>query len=238
MAKLARATIGSIIRNTGGTRLTVIGEPRTSSAARLKAKVEEALGLAIARVASGPPVVPAVVPAVRAASVVPGDPVELAVPAALAVPEDLVELAVQAELVVPEDPVELAVQAALVVSERLAVQGALVVPEDPAVPVALERDLVQVEAELVRDRPRVQLAVPLKTKSAIALHPRGLHPLLAAAEDLAAAVAEITLAPAAAEAVIAWEVADIVAAEVAVVVAEAAVAVAVEDAGDKETNCE
>jgi len=234
VAKLARATIGSIIRNTGGTRLTVIGEPRTSSAARLKAKVEEALGLAIARVASGPPVVPAV----RAASVVPGDPVELAVPAALAVPEDLVELAVQAELVVPEDPVELAVQAALVVSERLAVQGALVVPEDPAVPVALERDLVQVEAELVRDRPRVQLAVPLKTKSAIALHPRGLHPLLAAAEDLAAAVAEITLAPAAAEAVIAWEVADIVAAEVAVVVAEAAVAVAVEDAEDKETNCE
>ena len=200
----------------------MIGEPRTSSAARLKAKVEEALGLAIARVASGPPVVPAV----RAASVVPGDPVELAVPAALAVPEDLVELAVQAELVVPEDPME------------LAVQGALVVPEDPAVPVALERDLVQVEAELVRDRPRVQLAVPLKTKSAIALHPRGLHPLLAAAEDLAAAVAEITLAPAAAEAVIAWEVADIVAAEVAVVVAEAAVAVAVEDAGDKETNCE
>src|SRR5204863_8109572 len=134
-----------------GTRLTVIGELRTSSAARLKAKVEEALGLAIARVASGPPVVPAV----RAASVVPGDPVELAVPAALAVPEDLVELAVQAELVVPEDPVELAVQAvqaALVVSERLAVQGALVVPEDPAVPVALERDLVQVAAEVLRDR--------------------------------------------------------------------------------------
>ena len=143
-------------------------------------------------------------------------------------PTNLADVApvVRVALVVPEDPVE------------LAVQGALVVPEDPAVPVALERDLVQVEAELVRDRPRVQRAVPLKTKSAIALHPRGLHPLLAAAEDLAAAVAEITLAPAAAEAVIAWEVADIVAAEVAVVVAEAAVAVAVEDAGDKETNCE
>ena len=116
-------------------------------------------------------------------------------------------VAVQVALVVPEDQVELAVQAALVVLERLAVQEALVVPEDPAVPVALERELVQVEAEVVRDHPRVQLALPLKTKSAIALRPPGLHPLLAAAEDWAAAVAEITLAPAAAEAVTAWEVA-------------------------------
>jgi len=123
------------------------------------------------------------------------------------VPEKQVELAVQVALVVPENQVELAVQAALVVLERLAVQEALVVPEDPAVPVALERELVQVEAEVVRDHPRVQLALPLKTKSAIALRPPGLHPLLAAAEDWAAAVAEITLAPAAAEAVTAWEVA-------------------------------
>jgi hypothetical protein len=143
----------------------------------------------------------------QAALVLPEDLVELAGQAALAVLEDLVELAVQAALVVPEDPVELAVPAALAVSERPAVQGALVAPQDPAVPVALERELVQVQAELVRDHPRVQLALPLKTKSAIALRPPGLHPLLAAAEDWAAAVAEITLAPAAAEAVTAWEAA-------------------------------
>ena len=164
------------------------------------------------------PVVPAalVVPedpvelAVRAALVVPEDPVELAVQAALVVPEDPVELAVQAALVVPEDPVELAVQVALVVPESpavlvalavRAVRGVLVVSENPAVPVALERELVQVEAELVRDRPRVQLAVALRTKSVIAAHPHDLVPLLAAEEDLAAAVAETTREPAAAEAV-------------------------------------
>ena len=179
--------------------------------------MEEALELAIARVASGAPVVPAV----RAALVVPEDLVELAARVALVVPEDPGELVVRVASVVPEDPVELAVQAALAVPESLAVQGALVVMEDRAVPVALERELVQLEAELVRDHPRVQLAAQLKTKSAIAARPRGLHPLLAAAEGLAAAVAEITLAPAAAEAVIAWEVADIVAAEVAVAAADA-----------------
>ena len=133
--------------------------------------------------------------AVRAALVVPEDPVELAVRAALVVPEDPVELAVQVALVVPESP---AVLVALVVR---AVRGALVVSENPAVPVALELELVQVEAELVRGHPRARLAVALRTKSVIAAHRPDLVPLLAAGEDLAAAVAETTREPAAAEAV-------------------------------------
>jgi hypothetical protein len=180
---------------------------------------------------------------------------DLAVQAALVELEDLVESAVQAALVVPEDPVELAVQVALVVPESpavlvalavRAVREVLVVSENPAVPVALERELVQVEAELVRDRPRVQLAAALRTKSVIAAHPHDLVPLLAAEEDLAAAVAETTRARAAAEAVQAWAVADTVAEEEAAAVTEpAAVAevaaaavvdvVAVEDAEDKAT---
>ena len=118
---------------------------------------------------------------------------------------------------VPEDPVEPAVQ------------------ESPAVPVVPERELAQVEVELehgpvavvlVRGHPRAQLAVvALRTKSVTAAHRRDLVPLLEAAEDLVAAVAETTREPAAAEAVIAWEVADTVAVEAAAV-AVAAVAVA------------
>jgi hypothetical protein len=107
-----------------------------------------------------------------------------------------------------------AVRVALVVLVVPAVREALVVSENPAVPVAravpvgvLERELVQVEAGLVRDHPRVRPAVALRTKSVIAAHPHDLVPLLAAEEDLAA-VAEIMHAQAAAEAVIAWAVAD------------------------------
>ena len=181
----------------------VIEEPRTSLAVKVLAVRVELVIVPEAEWVRDPAAVRVALvvpedPGVRVALVVPEDPGVLAVRVALAAPEDPVAL------VVPENQVELAVQAAL---ERLAVQEALVVPEDPAVPVALERELVQVEAEVVRDHPRVQLALPLKTKSAIALRPPGLHPLLAAAEDWAAAVAEITLAPAAAEAVTAWEVA-------------------------------
>ena len=87
-------------------------------------------------------------------------------------------------LVESEDPVEPAVQ------------------ESPAVQVAPERELVQGEAELGL----VRVAVPLRTKSVIAPHHRGLVPVLGA-EDLAAEV-ETTREPAAAEAVIAWEVAE------------------------------
>ena len=127
--------------------------------------------------------------------------------------------AVQVALVVSEDPVEPAVQ------------------ESPAVPVAPERELAQVAVELehgpvvvvlVRGHPRDQLAVlALRTKSVTAAHRHDLVPLLEAAEDLAAEVAETTREPAAAEAVIAWEVADTVAVEAAAVaVAAAAVVVA------------
>jgi hypothetical protein len=179
VAKLARATTGSTIHNTGGTHPMGIGKRRISLAD-------------VVRVTPVDPVVPEdpVVPAVRVALVVSEDPVVLV---ALVVPEDP---AVPVALVVP------AVREALVVSENPAV------PEARAVPVGvLERELVQVEAGLVRDHPRVRPAVALRTKSVIAAHPHDLVPLLAAEEDLAA-VAEIMHAQAAAEAVIAWAVAD------------------------------
>ncbi len=142
-------------------------------------------------------------------------------------------------LVVPEDPVEPAVQ------------------ESPAVPVAPERELAQVAVDWNRPgggsagaRPSTRPAggVALRTKSVTAAHRRDLVPLLEAAEDLVAAVAETTREPAAAEAVIAWEVADTVAVEEAavavavaavVVAAVAAVAVvAVAEDGDKRTRRE
>ena len=116
----------------------------------------------------------------------------------------LVVPAVRVALVVSEDP---AARVALVVVPEdpvvPAVRVALVVSESPAVPVALERELGPVAAlELVL----VQVAVPLRTKSVITPHHRGLVPLLGA-EDLAAEV-ETTREPAVAEAVIAWEVAE------------------------------
>ena len=142
--------------------------------------------------------------AVRAALVVPDDPVELAVQAALVVPDDPVALVVQAALVVPENPVELVVQAALVVPESPAVRGVLVVSENPAVPVALERELDQVEA-VPRHRP-AQLAVPLRTKWVTARPRRGRVPE-PRVEDSAAA-AETTREPVAAEAAKAWAAAE------------------------------
>jgi len=123
-----------------------------------------------------------------------------------------------------------------------------VVSESPAVPVALERELVQAEPVAVQGHRPAQLAVALRTKSVIAAHHPDQVPLLAVEEDLAAAVAETTREPAAAEAVIAWEVADIVAVAAAVVVTEPAAvaedaavaaedaAVAAEDAEDKGTS--
>jgi hypothetical protein len=71
-------------------------------------------------------------------------------------------------------------------------------------PVAAELALVQVEAVPVPNHPRAQLAVAPRTKSVTAAHHPDLVPLLAAGEDLAAAVAETTREPAATEAVIAW----------------------------------
>jgi hypothetical protein len=78
-------------------------------------------------------------------------------------------------------------------------------------PVAVELELVLAAAELelvpvVAAPERVPVAVPLRTKSVIAVHHRGRVPLLAG-EDLVVA-AETTREPVAAEAVIAWEAAE------------------------------
>jgi hypothetical protein len=79
--------------------------------------------------------------------------------------------------------------------------------EVPAPVIALaevrEPEPVQVEAVPVRSHLRARLAVPLRTKSVIAVHHRGRVPLLAAVEDLAA-VAEIMHAQAATEAATVW----------------------------------
>jgi hypothetical protein len=82
----------------------------------------------------------------------------------------------------------------------------LVAAELEPAPVAAAQELAPVVAEQVPGHPRAQLGAPLRTKSVIAPHHRGLVPVLGA-EDLAAEV-ETTREPAAAEAVIAWEVAE------------------------------
>jgi hypothetical protein len=167
-----------------------------------------------------------VVPVVRAALVVPEDPVELAVRVALAVRADPV---VPAVLVVQEDP---AVLVALVVQADPAVLVALGHVQVEAalehVQAAVEQERDQVEAELEHARAAVEqervlaeaapehgpVAVPPRTKSVIAVHHRGLPPLLAAVVDLVA-VAQTMREQAAAEAVIAWEAAVTVVAVVA-----------------------
>jgi predicted RNA methylase len=80
--------------------------------------------------------------------------------------------------------------------------GPAVVPELVTGQVEAELEHGQGEAELEV----VRAAVPLRTKSVITAHHRGLVPLLGA-EDLAAEV-ETTREPAVAEAVIAWEAAE------------------------------
>ncbi len=120
----------------------------------------------------------------------------------------LVVPAVRVALVVSEDPGEPAVRVALVESED---PGEPAVQESPAVQVAPERELVQVVAALEHvqeeaEQALVQAAVPLRTKSVIAPHHRGLV-AVPRVEDLAAEV-ETTREPAAAEAVKAWEVAE------------------------------
>jgi len=69
----------------------------------------------------------------------------------------------------------------------------------------LEREIVQV-AELEPEI--VPVAVALRIKLGTAAHPRGLVPLLAAAEDMAAEVVETTRGPAVAEAATAWAAAE------------------------------
>jgi hypothetical protein len=125
------------------------------------------------------------------------DPVVPAVQAALVVPENPVVLVAPGDPVVraaPGDPVVRAALAGLVVQ---------VVVEPERVPVVVELELVPAEAVRVLGHLRAQLVVQLRTKSVIAVHHRGRVPLLAAAEDLAAA-AETTRDPAATEAATAW----------------------------------
>jgi hypothetical protein len=130
---------------------------------------------------------------------------------ALVVPEDPVVPvvpAVRGALVVSEDPV---VPAVRVVSESPVVPVALVVPESPVVALELAIGLAvvpELETAPVVALALDQVVVALRIRLVTAAHPHDLVPLLAAAEDLAAAVAETTREPAAAEAVIAWEVAE------------------------------
>jgi hypothetical protein len=184
---------------------TATEEPQTNLAqtiaSNLEAVIEPAAVLAVA-----------VAPVVRA---------ELAELAAQGVREVLVALAVQvvqAVQVAPVARVVPAVRAALVVLEDLAVRvvpanpAVRAVPEDPVVPVALavpeletgrvaELELGPVAAEREPD----QVAVRLRIKSVTGPRPHGLVPLLAGAEDLAAAEVETMHAQAAAEAATAWE---------------------------------
>jgi hypothetical protein len=69
--------------------------------------------------------------------------------------------------------------------------------------VAAELEPGQAVAVPVQGRPRAHQVGPLGTKSVTAAPRRGLVPLLAA-EDLVAAVVETMREPAAAEAVVAW----------------------------------
>jgi hypothetical protein len=151
-----------------------------------------------------------VAPVARVALVVPED---LVARVALVVREAQAELAVQVEA---EAQAGLAVQVAREAQAGLAVQVAREAQAGLVVPVEAELELSRVEelglvpaveAVPVQSHLRARLAVPLRTKSVIAVHHRGRVPLLAAVEDLAA-VAEIMPAQAAAEAVTAWEAAE------------------------------
>ena len=157
--------------------------------------------------------------AVLAVVVAPGElvaPVGLVEPAAQVVREALAVLAVQGVLAAPEDqeaPAGLVVQEVLALGIDLAAVPELetgpvaVVLELRTAPVA-EQETVQVEAVLVQSQPHAQLAVPLRIKSATAARRPGQVPLLAAEEDLAAVVAEITHGQAATEAATAWAAAE------------------------------
>ena len=97
----------------------------------------------------------------------------------------------------------------------------LQVVAEPELVRAAELELAPVVAVAVPGHQRARLAVAPRTKSVTAAHRPDLVPLLAAEEDLAAAVAETTREPAATEAATAWVAAA--SAAVAAVVAEAAV---------------
>jgi hypothetical protein len=94
---------------------------------------------------------------------------------------------------------------AIVRGAELVLAIAPAVERAPAIVPAEARELVTVPGVAVPELDRE--VPPLKTKSAIAAHPHGLLPLLAAAADLVAAAVETTREPAATEAAAAWEVA-------------------------------
>jgi hypothetical protein len=138
------------------------------------------------------------------------------------VPEDLVVPAVRAASVVPESPVApvgLAVRVAQValvnrVAQVLAIGRAAAVPVlgidlaevlVPAIGRAEVREPETVQVEAVPERGPV--AVQLKNRSAIAVHHRD-RVVARRVEDLAAAVAEITHEPVATEVEKAWAAAE------------------------------
>jgi hypothetical protein len=195
VVKLAKATSGNTIRNTGEMRRTVTEEPRTNSAAN-EAREEEA---ALAVVAEpGEPVVLAGLVEL-AAQVVQEALAELVDQAVLAA------LAASAELVVREALAELVVREALVELVNREALAELVVREAP-------EELVNREAlaELVvREAPEELELVPVavlqaRIRSVTAAHRHGQVPVPKRVEDMAVAVAEIMREPAATEAAVVW----------------------------------
>jgi hypothetical protein len=177
VVKLAKATSGNTIRNTGEMRRTVTEEPRTNSAAN-EAREEEA---ALAVVAEpGEPVVLAGLVEL-AAQVVQEALAELVDQAVLAA------LAASAELVVREALAELVVREALVELVNREALAELVVREAPE-----ELELVPVAVLQARIR------------SVTAAHRHGQVPVPKRVEDMAVAVAEIMREPAATEAAVVW----------------------------------
>jgi hypothetical protein len=220
--------IGSTIRNTAEMLPTATGKRRINSEVKVLVAqgapvIDQAVELEIARVPVG-------------AESQEGAQLEIA---RVVVEQGIVQAALEqgivqaaAELGIAPVVAELGIAPVVAELEQGIVQAAA---EQGIAPVEVELEHVQGEAELEL----VRAAVPLRTKSVIAAHHRGLVPDPGAA-DLAAEV-ETTREPVAAEAVIAWEVADTVAVEeaavteavaAAVVVAAVAVVAVVED-GDK-----
>jgi hypothetical protein len=117
VAKLARATGGSTIRNTAGMPLTAIGVQRINSVREEEAKAEEGRAEPVVQVALA-------VRVVRVASA------ELVGQVALEVPVALAEPVVRVALVVPVASAEPAVQVALVVPVASAVPVVRVAPAE------------------------------------------------------------------------------------------------------------
>jgi hypothetical protein len=173
---------------------TGIGKPQTNSAVRAPGGLAAALEIALVGELE---IAPVAVEAESQAVVI--------AQAAGELEHDLVAEEPERDLVVEEPEHDL-------VAEELERDLAAEEPEHDPVVAALEHVQAEAELELVR------AAVPLRTKSVIAPHHRGLVPVLGA-EDLAAEV-ETTREPAAIEAVVAWAAVVTAVAAVADVVVE------------------